>query len=319
MNRISETGRTERADILSGVAANALLVAAARGLAARRSNSLVSDRFAEVFCRAAGPHWAALFDDHAPPTVEHPLRSPGFGTFFQEFLAARTRYFDDYLRVAAEGGVRQIVVLGAGLDARAYRSAWPDGTICYEVDRPQVLEFKRCALADDGAEPVAERREVAADLTSHWSAVLRDSGFDPSAATAWLAEGLLLYLSATEQDALFEAIDALSAPGSQIGVEHVTSMPDELYSALAAERAGSLGVARWGRFIRNERRAEPARWFGEHGWVGGRTTLDRYLIAAGRELPAPAVPVRNALAPLITLITAHKVAGRVNLPLLRQP
>jgi len=97
-----------------------------------------------VFCRAVGGPWAALLDG----TVEdHPLRSAEFGTHFVTFQAARIRYFDGYFRAAADSGVRQIVLLAAGLDSRAYRLDWPAGTTVFELDQPRVLEFKRETLA----------------------------------------------------------------------------------------------------------------------------------------------------------------------------
>ncbi|MFE3959665.1 class I SAM-dependent methyltransferase, partial [Nocardia sp. NPDC059091] len=106
-------------DIKTSVGATALFVAAARGLAARHPQALAVDQFAEVFCRAAGDEWAALFAADAEQMKNHPLRAPGFGPLFQDFQAARTRYFDDYLCSAAAAGVRQVVIVAAGLDSRA--------------------------------------------------------------------------------------------------------------------------------------------------------------------------------------------------------
>ena len=60
--------------------------------------------------------------------------------------------------------VRQAVILASGLDARAYRLPWPDGTVVYEVDQPEVIEFKSRTLAGIGAQPTASRRTVAIDL-----------------------------------------------------------------------------------------------------------------------------------------------------------
>ena len=115
--------------------------------------------------------------------------------------------------------MRQIVILAAGLDSRAYRLAWPDGTVVFELDQPQVLEFKHEVLAARGDAPTAERREIAVDLRDDWPQALRDSGFDPSKPSAWLAEGLLVYLPATAQHQLFAGIDSLAAPGSHVAVE----------------------------------------------------------------------------------------------------
>ena len=123
---------------------------------------------------------------------DHPLRSGEFGTHFVTFQGARTRYFDAYFAAAADAGVRQIVMLAAGLDSRAYRLGWSAGTTVFELDQPRVLEFKRQTLA--GESPRAERREVPVDLREDWPAALQSSGFRPEQPSAWIAEGLLIYL-----------------------------------------------------------------------------------------------------------------------------
>ena len=114
---------------------------------------------------------------------------------------------------------RQVVIPAAGLDSRAYRLAWPEGTVVFELDQPQVLEFKRDVLARSGEAPTAERREIAVDLRDDWPHALLQSGFDPSRPSAWLVEGLLVYLPAAAQSELFAGIQALAAPGSHVAVE----------------------------------------------------------------------------------------------------
>jgi methyltransferase (TIGR00027 family) len=112
------------------------------------------------------------------------------------------------------------VILASGLDSRAYRLPWPAGTVVYEVDRPEVLEFKTRTLAGLGAEPTADRRVVAADLREDWPAALRAAGFDPARPTAWSAEGLLGYLPPEAQDRLLDTVTELSAPGSRVATEN---------------------------------------------------------------------------------------------------
>src|SRR5215218_2182529 len=138
--RINAYVRTENDswDIQTSVGSTALFVAAARALEAQKHNPAAVDPYAEVFCRAVGGEWADLLDGRAP---EHPLRTE-FGEHFVDFQGVRTRYFDTYFEAAAAAGVRQIVLLAAGLDSRAYRLPWPDGTVVFELDQPQVLEFK---------------------------------------------------------------------------------------------------------------------------------------------------------------------------------
>ena len=128
-------------------------------------------------------------------------------------MGVRTKYFDEYFVEATDNGVRQVVILASGLDSRAYRLPWPDGTVVYEIDQPQVIEFKTTTLAGIGAQPTATRRTVAIDLRADWPTALQAAGLDTTAPTAWLAEGLLIYLPPDAQDRLFDNITALSAPG----------------------------------------------------------------------------------------------------------
>jgi methyltransferase (TIGR00027 family) len=158
-------------------------------------------------------------------------------------MACRTRFYDNFFLDAAKSGIGQAVILASGLDARAYRLPWPAGTVVYEVDMPEVIEFKTLTLGDLGAEPTAERRTVAIDLRDDWAAALRAAGFDPKAPAAWSAEGLLVYLPDEAQDALFDNITALSAPDSRLAFEFVpdtTVFADERWRA-HHDRMSELG------------------------------------------------------------------------------
>ncbi len=95
-------------------------------------------------------------------------------------------------------------------------AAVADGTTVYEIDQPEVIEFKTATMQDIGATPTAERRTVSIDLREDWPAALRARGFDATRPTAWSAEGLLAYLPPDAQDRLLDNITALSAPGSQL-------------------------------------------------------------------------------------------------------
>ena len=162
-------------DITTSVGSTALFVATARALEAQKPDPLAVDPFAAIFCRAVGRLRRRGAGRHSP---DHQLKTPDFGEHFVNFQGARTRFFDNYFLAAAEAGVRQVVILAAGLDSRAYRLAWPDGTTIFELDRPQVLDFKREVLAEQGATPNADRREIAIDLREDWPQALRDRGFD---------------------------------------------------------------------------------------------------------------------------------------------
>jgi methyltransferase (TIGR00027 family) len=134
-------------------------------------------------------------------------------------MAVRTKFFDEFFLDATKAGVKQVVILASGLDSRAYRLAWPAGTVVYEVDQPQVIEFKSRTLAGLGPAPTADRRVVAVDLRDDWPTALRTAGFDPAQPTAWSAEGLLGYLPPEAQDRLLDTITELCAPGSRLATE----------------------------------------------------------------------------------------------------
>jgi methyltransferase (TIGR00027 family) len=285
-------------DITTSVGSTALFVAAARALEAQKPDPLAIDPYAEVFCRAVGGEWADLLDGNAP---EHALKTE-FGDHFVNFQGARTKYFDAYFRAAAADGVRQIVLLAAGLDSRGYRLDWPDGTVVYELDQPQVLEFKRDVLAHHT--PTAERREIAVDLRHDWPQALRDNGFNPARPSAWIAEGLLIYLPATAQHQLFTGIDTLAAAGSHVAIEEGEPMPQEAFEAKRdEERAAEEDT--FFTLVYNEQHAPAAQWFGNRGWRAEATPLPDYLRSAGRPVPAPDTDA-GSMTSTISLVSATK-------------
>ena len=269
-------------DIKTSVGSTALFVATARALETQKPNPVVIDRYAEVFCRAAGGEWADVLEGGAP---DHPLKTE-FGEHFVNFQGVRTRYFDNYFQTAAAAGVRQIVLLAAGLDSRAYRLPWPDGTAVFELDQPQVLEFKREVLARHGDVPTAERREVAVDLRNDWPQALRDNGFDPSTPSAWIAEGLLIYLPAAAQQQLFSGIDSLAASGSHLAVEEAVPLDAETFEAKREEERAEGNEDTFFTLVYNEQHAPAREFFGSRGWWAVPTPLPYQLRSLGRPVPA---------------------------------
>jgi len=192
---------------------------------------------------------------------------------FADGMAARTRFFDDFFGDATDAGVRQAVILASGLDARAYRLSWPTGTVVFEIDQPEVIEFKTRTLAGLGAEPTADRRAVAADLRHDWPAALAEAGFDRTLPTAWIAEGLFGYLPPEAQDRLLDQITELSAPGSWVGAEGVPShgdLDDDEVKARMQEvsdrwRANGFDLD-FSELTFMGERAEVPDYLGKHGW-----------------------------------------------------
>jgi methyltransferase (TIGR00027 family) len=197
------------------------MVAAARALATAEPDAIISDPFAAPLVRAVGiDFFTALVDGNLPDGADDHIRQVQRMT---RSLAVRTRFFDEFFCDAMGAGhntPRQAVILAAGLDSRAYRLAWPPGSIVYEVDQPQVIDFKTAAMSALSAEPTAQRRTVSIDLRDDWPNELRHNGFDENQPAAWSAEGLLMYLPPEAQDRLFDDITALSAPGSRLATEY---------------------------------------------------------------------------------------------------
>jgi methyltransferase (TIGR00027 family) len=271
-------------DLASSVGATATMVAAQRALANREG--LIDDPFAEPLVRAVG---LDFFVRALDGEIELEDVDPEFNMRrAAEGMAVRTRWFDKLFADAAAAGVRQAVILAAGLDARAYRLDWPHGTTVYELDQPEVIDFKTKTLTGLGATPRADRRTVAIDLRNDWPKALLDNGFDPTQPTAWIAEGLLIYLPPEAQDLLFDRINELSAPGSRVATEHI---PD--VSMFSDERAQQITdrLKKYGHdiemkdLIYHGERSHVIEYLTAHGWdVSLKTMRDAYA-ANGFEFP----------------------------------
>jgi methyltransferase (TIGR00027 family) len=213
-------------DLASSVGATATMVAAGRAMATNDPRGLINDPFAEPLVRAVGVDFFTKMMDGELDLSAIENATPVRMQSMVDGMAVRTKYFDDYFLNATAAGARQVVILASGLDSRAYRLAWPALTVVYEIDQPQVIEFKSSTLAGIGAQPTADRHTVPIDLRADWPAALQAAGFEATAPTAWLAEGLLIYLPPEAQDRLFDNITALSAPGSTIATEFVPGIID---------------------------------------------------------------------------------------------
>jgi methyltransferase (TIGR00027 family) len=268
------------------------MVAAGRARATRAN--LIDDRFAEPLVRAVGvdffTRWAS--GELAAADVDVPGSWWGMQQM-TDLLAARTRYFDEFLTEATDAGIRQVVILASGLDARGYRLAWHAGTVVFEIDQPQVLAFKAATLAELNAAPTTAVRTVPIDLRQDWPAALRDAGFDPTRPSAWTAEGLLPFLPAQAQDRLLDNITALSVDGSRLATEvAVVSGPTD-----GDEFRGSMEdvTKRWrdhgfdiefGELGYPQERDDVADYLDNRGWRSVRKPLQELLADAG--LPSPA-------------------------------
>ena len=292
-------------DITESVGATALSVAAARAAETESAQPLFRDPFARVFLDAAGEGTWSLFDRVRVADLDPELAAQMQA--LRDFFAARTAFIDDFFAAAADAGIRQVVILAAGLDARAWRLAWPQGTRVYELDQPKVLDFKSSTLRAHGTAPADERIEVAVDLRRDWPTALLRAGFDAAAPTAWSVEGLLRYLPAQAQDLLFERIHRLSAVGSRIVANapteaaldprraaHERELGKRMRAAVGA-RAG-IQVPDVDELSYAEERTDAVEWLAEHGWEASATTVPEAVAryrrgsqGVGEKSPVPSI------------------------------
>lgn len=305
-------------DITTSVGSTAVMVAAARAVETARPDALIRDPYAELLVAGAGTGvWEAMLDESIIAKVE--AADPETGAVFQHmrnYQAVRTHFFDAYFAEAVndavdnrETGPRQVVILASGLDSRAYRLAWPAGTVVYEIDQPKVLSYKAATLTAHGVTPSAERRTVPIDLRQDWPAALRAAGFDPAVPTAWLAEGLLMYLPADAQDRLFERITELSAPGSRLAAETAPSQADERREEMwerFRKVAGELGlqqtVAVQDLIYHDENRAAVRDWLDDHGWRAAAQGSKDEMLRLHRWVTLPIDDGRDAFAQFVTAV-----------------
>jgi methyltransferase (TIGR00027 family) len=273
----------DRWDLATSVGATATMVAAQRALSS--DEKFIDDPYAAPLVRAVGIDvYVRLVNGQIPVGGDSEFDPHRMA----RGMACRTRFYDQFFLEAANGGVGQAVILAAGLDARAYRLPWPAGTVVYEVDMPEVIEFKTLTLRDLGAEPTAERRTVAIDLRDDWAAALQEAGFDPQAPAAWSAEGLLLYLPDTAQDALFDNITALSASGSRLAFEFVPDtavFADERWRA-HHDRMSELGFEiDFNDLVYHGQRSHILDYLTQRGWQTSAHTVKQLHAANGFTYP----------------------------------
>ncbi|MFN6544239.1 SAM-dependent methyltransferase [Mycolicibacterium nivoides] len=273
-------------DITESVGATALAVAMARASETVSESPLFTDPYAQMFLDAAAARgWR-------PPTGAMAQRIRAIGNY----AASRTKWFDEFFLAAGAAGIRQSVILAAGLDARAWRLPWIHDSVVFEIDQPQVLQFKEEVLASHRAAPKARHVAVPVDLRQDWPKALQDTGFDATEPTAWSVEGLLPYLPADAQDQLFERITELSARDSRIAVEafsagffsedHLARRRERIAQmrAEAAEAGDDMPDPERLWFV--EDRAHVPDWLSEHCWDVGALPADDLMARYHRSLPA---------------------------------
>lgn len=262
--------RPSRILAVEGVAATSLMTAAARARESARPDRLFEDPWAALLAGDAGRAFLERQDEVLP---SNPI------------FVVRHRFFDDFLLDATGAGIRQVVLVAAGLDTRAYRLRWPNGTVVYELDQPQVLAHKQSVLNYAGASPSCERIAVPADLREDWPTELLAAGVRPAERTAWLAEGLLFYLPDAAVRSLLMTIASLSAPRSVLGTD-----------TMSATMLASEGRRAWVELYAESGAPfvfgtdEPAELLAACGWKPTVQVVRDIGERLGRRWPTPAPP-----------------------------
>jgi methyltransferase (TIGR00027 family) len=248
---------------INTIGTTAFGVAALRAMESERPDRLFDDPYAMPFVAAAGGGMGLPGD------------KAGFIMILGPFVAIRTKFLDEAILAAARGGRSQVVVLASGMDSRAFRLDWPDGTELFELDQPEVLAFKDGVLT--GKQPKCNRHAISVDLRTDWPKTLREAGFRPDQRTAWLTEGLFYALTSEQADQLLGKIGDLSAPGSTIAVDQAQD-----HTALKAARAAVSPdlVDLW----RGGPTEHPADWLARHGWEPEVVELAELAVTYGRKM-----------------------------------
>jgi methyltransferase (TIGR00027 family) len=298
-------------DITTNLGATALAVAAQRAAETAQDEPLIRDEFAAMLVAAVNePGWQTMAQGDLSwmgPEDEVARRTARTG---REYVATRTVFFDEFCSAATASGIRQVVILAAGLDARAYRLDCLAGVHVYEIDQPEVQAFKDSVLSAHGAVALAELHPVPVDLRNEqWPSALIDAGWDGSTPTAWLIEGLLPYLPSSEHDQLFRTVTTGSAPDSRLAAEvyhHATTHFGDkrlgTWREQASDMDDALGIDGLDvtAFIKHEDASDTASWLTSHGWTVESLDSRNEMARLGRPIPSDLLDI----APASSLVTA---------------
>jgi methyltransferase (TIGR00027 family) len=263
------------------IAKTASWTAAIRALESDRPDRLFSDPFARAL---AGTEGLQMLD------------AANVGIY----VAIRTRFFDDFVLSVNRTGIRQVVIVAAGMDTRAFRLSWAAGTTVYEVDRPELLRIKNDILVEQRAQPQCVRTTIGVDLEHEWHASLKEAGFKHDEPSLWLVEGLLFYLENPAVHKILAQLSGLAAPGSCLGVDFVS----ESYLTSPWTRDALSAMAQRGMPWRSGT-DDPEELLAGHGWQADVKQPGEE--GPGKERwPYPVMPRGFPGIPRSFLVTARK-------------
>ena len=298
-----------QSDVTSGPGVTALGLAAARSVESGRPDRLIVDEHARALFSSADSDLPMLLDW---PTSDQPVtEAQKLHLHGSRYIGLRTRFYDDLLLTAMGQGIHQVVLVGAGLDTRAFRLPLSDDTRLFELDQPVVLDYKDAVLAHLEASTRCDRAAVGADLREDWTDPLLRAGFNRHQPTAWIAEGLLPYLPAASQLTLTTRISALSAAASTLSFDNIIGNPSA--DGRLKELSDRSGIDMQ-TLIPDTNSTDLVDTLIQHGWA---VTLESTAALAeryGRDLSDPFTTPTAAIAaepPWLetVFVTARRTAG----------
>ena len=292
-------------DPATGVGMTATFGATARAVATNKG--VLDDPFAEPLVRATGLKYFTRIVENKLYTADRDDDPAVTGLI--NILAVHGRFLDDFLAAAGRNGIRQVVILASGLDTRPYRLWWPAGTTVYEIDQPEVVDFKTTVMRGLGAKLTTNRCAVGVDLRHDWLTALRRVGFDEAQRTVWIAENLLVgYLTPAAQHRLLADVTAVSAAGSWLAADYMPTWTrlqlEEGRAFVETWRESGLDVDLAGLTYAGEYR-QVGEYLAAHGWeTAVRTIVDLHA--------AIGLPMRGQVRPHDLEVTPRYVTATRN-------
>jgi methyltransferase (TIGR00027 family) len=279
-------------EIFSGPAVTALGLAASRTVESNRPDRLINDPLARVFFEAAGMNLPMRLG--WPEPGEKVTDTERLHLHGSRYIGLRTRFYDDLLLRAAHSGLRQGVLIGAGLDTRAFRLPLPTDFHLLELDHMALLDWKRTVIEAQGATPTCCRSWIGADLREDWTAHVTRCGFDAAQPAAFIAEGLLPYLNPEQQRRLLAQVDALAATGSVLAADRIVGDPHAAGRVASLSRRSGLDMT---QLLASGENNDIERVLGDRGWELCETPVADLAAAYGRDLADPFGATEDASVP----------------------
>jgi methyltransferase (TIGR00027 family) len=224
-----------KTNIPIAVGKTSLFIAAARSIETKKQKKerLFEDPYAELLAGNEG------FNLLKQAQLSFPA--------LQETVAFRTYFIDKCLyEWIIEGNIKQLILLGSGMDTRAWRLPFKKNVNVYEIDFEEVLKYKNKLIDSTNRAPLSKAQKIflQSDLTKEdWINSLKKGGFKSLQESVWVMEGLLMYLKENEVESILKEVFLLSSPGSRI-LAHIHSSPstDEFPAASIHSFLEDLGA-----------------------------------------------------------------------------